>query len=69
MVVSGECLRQKHQLLYFWGNAISGNNRNQIKSKGRGEYQIDEITYAKGGFIQMRKYAYKGEGIEKLVIR
>ena len=33
------------------------------QSYGRGEYQIDEIMYEKGGLLQMRTYAYKGEGI------
>ena len=33
----------------------------QSQNRG-GEYQIDEITYTKGGSLQMRTYSNKGKG-------
>ena len=54
---SGGCLRQKtyslfkvsHKLKQFWGKTIWGNYGKGAKSKRERRYQIDEVTYTKGG--------------------
>ena len=51
MLGSGECLRQKHQFLNFWGKTYEETMANKQSQNGRGEYQIDEITNAKGGIF------------------
>ena len=48
---SSECLRQKHQFLNFWGEKqYEETMANEQIQNGKGEYQIDEITYAKWGY-------------------
>ena len=69
MLESGECLRQKHQFLNLWSKTVSRTMVNEQSQNGRGEYQIDEMTYAKGGLLLMSTYVYNGEGVEKSVLR
>ena len=42
---------------------------NEERPKGRGEYQIDEITYSKTGLLETRRYECQWEEVEKSVIR
>ena len=51
MPESGECLKEKHQYLNFWRKEI-GNYANEQSQNGKGEYRIDEIMYAKGGYYK-----------------
>ena len=37
---------------------------NEQSQNGRGEYQIDEITYVKRELFQKRTYAYKEDGFK-----
>ena len=42
---------------------------NEQSQNGRAEYQIDEITYAKGGYSKRVHMRTGGTGVEKSVIR
>ena len=42
---------------------------NEQSQNGRGEYQIDAVTYAKGGYSKCVHMRTKGRGVEESVIR
>ena len=46
----------------LWETSKQSQNR-------RGEYQVDEITHAKGGYSKCVHMCTKGRGLKKLVIR
>ena len=57
---SGECLKQKHQFLNFWGKTIWGKMANMQSQNGRRDYRSSLIC--KRGLLLMGTYAHKSEG-------
>ena len=50
---SSECPKQKHQFLSFYGKKYEETMANEQSQNGRRDYQINEITYAKGDLLLM----------------